>query len=71
MKPEVLWSAIQQPGDAALSLYEAGIGGFSAPLDIGITNWWVWISGTCSDEDMSWKETRDAGRCPSFCCHAS
>lgn len=37
----------------ALSLYQAGISGFSAPLEIGITNWWIWTSGTCSNEDMA------------------
>jgi hypothetical protein len=37
----------------ARSLFDAGIGGSSAPVAIGITNWWVWVSGTCHNNDMA------------------
>lgn len=36
----------------ARSLYDAGIGRREA-VEIGITNWWIWISGTCSNEEWA------------------
>lgn len=38
--------------DEARSLFDAGIGRREAP-EIGISSWWVWISGTCSSEQMA------------------
>jgi hypothetical protein len=33
-------------------LFDAGISGSTA-FSIGINNWWIWISGTCTNEDIA------------------